>query len=104
MGKRTSSNVREDTVDNLLDRLSVMREEILAIERSLERIQAAKVEHGKDGSGKDGLWAKHWLSRQAPWFFGRNPNLLLSQHDSVLSDRVHPAIVLSQFPRCKLKP
>ena len=55
MSKRTPSNVREDTVDNLLDRLSVMREEILAIERSLERIQAAKIEHGKDGSGKDGL-------------------------------------------------
>jgi hypothetical protein len=55
MGKRTPSNVREDTVDNLLDRLSVMREEILAIERSLERIQADKVEHWKDGSGKDGL-------------------------------------------------
>ena len=54
MGKRPRSTVREDTVDNLLDRLSVMREEMLAIERSLERIQAAKVEHGKDGSGKDG--------------------------------------------------
>ena len=32
-----------------------MREEILAIERSLERIQDAKLEEGKDGSGKDGL-------------------------------------------------
>jgi hypothetical protein len=50
MGKRTPSKVREDTIDNLLDRLSAMREEILAIERSLERIQVAKVEHGKDGS------------------------------------------------------
>jgi len=28
-----------------------MREEILAIERSLERIQDAKLEQGKDGSG-----------------------------------------------------
>jgi hypothetical protein len=54
MGKRPPSSVREDTVDNLLDRLSAMREEILAIERSLERIQAAKLEQGKDGSGKDG--------------------------------------------------
>jgi len=53
MGKRLGSTVREDTVDNLLDRLSVMREEILAIERSLERIQA-KPEQGKDGFGKDG--------------------------------------------------
>ena len=49
------ANVREDTVDDLLDRLSVMREEMLAIERSLERIQDAKLEQGKDGSGKDGL-------------------------------------------------
>ncbi len=55
MGKRPRSNTREDTVDNLLDRLSVMREEMLAIERSLERIQDAKLEQGKDGSGKDGL-------------------------------------------------
>jgi hypothetical protein len=55
MGKRLGSTVREDTVDNLLDRLSVMREEILAIERSLERIQDAKLEQGKDGSGKDGV-------------------------------------------------
>jgi hypothetical protein len=52
MGKRLGSTVREDTIDNLLDRLSVMREEILAIERSLERIQDAKLEQGKDGSGE----------------------------------------------------
>jgi hypothetical protein len=52
MGKRLSTTVREDTVDNLLDRLSVMREEILAIERSLERMQDAKLEQGKDGSGE----------------------------------------------------
>ena len=52
MGKRLGRTVREDTVDNLLDRLSVMREEILAIERSLERIQDAKLEQGKDGSGE----------------------------------------------------
>jgi pilus assembly protein TadC len=55
MGKRLGSTVREDNVDNLLDRLAVMREEILAIERSLERIQDAKLEQGKDGSGKDGV-------------------------------------------------
>ena len=53
MGKRLGSTVREDTVDNLLDRLAVMREEILAIERSLERIQAAKPEQGKDSFGED---------------------------------------------------
>ncbi len=52
MGKQPRSNVREDTVDNLLDILSNMREEILSVERSLERIQA-KREQGKDGLGKD---------------------------------------------------
>lgn len=52
MGKRLGSTVREDTIDSLLDRLSVMREEILAIERSLERIQDANLEQGKDGSGE----------------------------------------------------
>jgi hypothetical protein len=52
MGKRLGSTVREDTVDNLLDRLSIVREEILAIERSLERIQDAKIEEGRDGSGE----------------------------------------------------
>jgi hypothetical protein len=35
------------------DRLCDMREELLAIERSLERVQAAKLEQGKEGSGKD---------------------------------------------------
>jgi hypothetical protein len=54
MDKRPPGSVREDTVDNVLDRLSVVREEILAIERSLERIEAARPEQGKDGSGKDG--------------------------------------------------
>jgi hypothetical protein len=53
MSKRPRNNFREDTIDNLLDRLSNMREEILSVERSLERVQA-KREQGKDGSGKDG--------------------------------------------------
>jgi len=53
MGKRPRSNTREDTVDNLLDILSNMREEILSVERSLKRIQA-KREQGKDGFAKDG--------------------------------------------------
>ena len=52
MGKRLGSTVREDTVDHLLDRLSIVREEIFAIERSLERIQAAMVKQVKDGSGE----------------------------------------------------
>jgi hypothetical protein len=46
-------NFREDTINNLLDRLSNMREEILSVERSLERVQA-KREQGKGGPGKDG--------------------------------------------------
>ena len=54
MSKRPRNNFREDTIDNLLDRLSTMREEILSFQRSLERIQAAKPEQGKDGFGKDG--------------------------------------------------
>jgi hypothetical protein len=41
-----------DTIDNLLDRLGNMREEMVAIERSLERINAAKREPGKDKPGK----------------------------------------------------
>ena len=44
----------EDTVDSILDRFGNIREEAVAIERSLERMQAeaAKVEHRTDGSGK----------------------------------------------------
>jgi len=53
MSKRPRNNFREDTIDNLLDRLSTMREEILSVERSLERIQA-KPEQGRDGFAKDG--------------------------------------------------
>jgi len=53
MSKRRRSTIHEDTIDSLLDRLSDMREEVLAIERSLERIQAAKLEQGKNGSGKN---------------------------------------------------
>jgi hypothetical protein len=51
--KRRRNNFREDTIDNLLDILSNMREEILSVERSLERIEA-KPEQGKHGFGKDG--------------------------------------------------
>ena len=47
--KRT---IHEDTIDSLLDRLGNMREEMVAIERSLERINAAKIEPGKDKPGK----------------------------------------------------
>ena len=44
--------LHEDTVDSLLDRLSDMREELLSIERSLERVQIASLEHEKAGSRK----------------------------------------------------
>jgi len=53
MSKRRRNKFREDTIDNVLDALSIMREEILSVERSLERIQA-KPEQGKDAFGKDG--------------------------------------------------
>ena len=52
--KRRGNGFPEDTIDNLLDMLSNVREEILSVERSLERIQAAKPEQGKDGFGEDG--------------------------------------------------
>ena len=53
MSNQRRNNFREDTIDNLLDRLSTMREEILSVQRSLERIQAAKPEQGKDSFGED---------------------------------------------------
>jgi hypothetical protein len=46
MSKRPRNSFREGTIDNLLDRLSNMREEILSVARSLERVQA-KREQGK---------------------------------------------------------
>jgi hypothetical protein len=47
MGKRRRSTIHKDTIDSLLDRLSDMREELLAIERSLERIQAQSSNRAK---------------------------------------------------------
>ena len=44
--------LHEDTLDKLLDRLGNVREELMGIEWSLERIEAAKLEQGKDKSGK----------------------------------------------------
>ena len=49
MGSRRRK-LHEDTLDDLLDRLGNLREELMGIERSLERINAAKVEPGKDKS------------------------------------------------------
>ncbi len=47
MSKRRCSVFHEDTIEKLLDRVSYMREELIAIERSLERMQIAKLARGK---------------------------------------------------------
>jgi len=47
MSKRRNA-IHQDTINNVLDKVSYMREELVAIERSLERIQAAKPERRKD--------------------------------------------------------
>jgi hypothetical protein len=44
--------VHEDEIDALLDKLCNLREEVLSIERSLERIQATKRKKWGNGSGK----------------------------------------------------
>jgi hypothetical protein len=46
--------IHEDSIENLLDKLSGMREELLSIERSLERLQAdaSDLPKRKDRSGK----------------------------------------------------
>ncbi len=44
--------LHEDTLDELLDRLGNVREELMGIERSLERIKAEKLGQGKDKPGK----------------------------------------------------
>ena len=44
--------LHEDTLDDLLDRLGNVREELMGIERSLERINAATLEQGKEKPGK----------------------------------------------------
>ena len=41
-----------DTIENVLDRLNDMREELLSIERAIERIQATE---WRNGSGKSRL-------------------------------------------------
>ena len=39
--------IHEDTLDSLLDRIGILREDLISIERSLERIKAAQ----KTGKG-----------------------------------------------------
>jgi hypothetical protein len=36
------STVHEDTFDSLLDRVGILREELISVERSLERMKAAQ--------------------------------------------------------------
>jgi hypothetical protein len=45
----------DDSIDNVLDRLNHMREELVSLERSLERIQAAQP---RDSSGKVSVSSK----------------------------------------------
>jgi hypothetical protein len=39
--------VHEDTFESLLDRVGVLREELISVERSLERMKAAQESDGK---------------------------------------------------------
>ena len=54
MGSLRQRTIHEDAIDSLLDRLGNIREEVLRIERSLERIQAqtSKLVQRTDDSGK----------------------------------------------------
>jgi predicted translin family RNA/ssDNA-binding protein len=47
-------NHPKDSIDNVLDRLSDMREEILSIERSIERISASQQRDGSRRSESSG--------------------------------------------------
>jgi hypothetical protein len=46
--------LHDDTLSSLLDRISIVREELVSIERSLERMKATKSKKG-EGSLKRGL-------------------------------------------------
>jgi hypothetical protein len=46
--------IHDDTLSSLLDRISIVREELVSIERSLERMKATKSKKG-EGSLKRGL-------------------------------------------------
>jgi hypothetical protein len=51
---RHPTSAPEETLDNLLDRVSNAREELLTIERTLERLRSdiAKMQKNRGGSGK----------------------------------------------------
>jgi len=49
-------NQHDDSIDKVLDRLNDMREELVSIERSLERIQASKL---RDSFGQVSLGMKN---------------------------------------------
>jgi len=59
MSKRRCSAFHEDTIERLLDRVSYMREELIAIERSLERMQIAKLTRRK-GTGNNARLKEQW--------------------------------------------
>jgi hypothetical protein len=46
--------IHDDTFNSLLDRIGILREELISIERSLERMKAAGIQKG-DGSLKRGM-------------------------------------------------
>jgi hypothetical protein len=37
-----AAKIREDTLDSLLDRIGILREDLVSIERSLERMKSAQ--------------------------------------------------------------
>jgi len=39
------AKIREDTLDSLLDRIGILREDLVSIERSLERMKAAQTKN-----------------------------------------------------------
>jgi predicted nucleic acid-binding Zn-ribbon protein len=53
---RQPSSPHEETLDDLLDKVSNAREELVTIERTLERLRSdiSKMQKQRDGSGKAG--------------------------------------------------
>jgi hypothetical protein len=51
---KETANSPEKTLEELLDRVSIAREDLLTIEKTLERLRAdiSKVQKQKDGTGK----------------------------------------------------
>ena len=66
MSKRRCSVFHEDTLEKLLDRVSYMREELIAIERSLERMQIAKLARGKGARSQKSALPIFRIPRRKP--------------------------------------